>query len=682
MAEFVVRLADLLPPFRTELEAARTAAGWDSGRLQAAINRAFGFLGAFTSARVEAGTGPEGDDVLHLEFTAPPGRDFATADKRFRKATRAAENGSARTALPALLDLAKEYPEVAKFHRAIGQAYLVLGDFESAEDAMLRSLSLDPLDADALTLLGNLYAKRDRPTDAIPLYKRSIALTRNVYALNNLGAAYAEIGDTERALATLKEASTVDPDYPNTWFGIGLTLSRLERLDVLPEAIRALDVCLEVTRERRAAPEVWDGARGLLDGLTRIQAREDVAAAQEAVGRTLASAATDGEQEVRIEEQSLRGVLAKLELAWIHERSHHRVVVTPTGGPEREHHLLHELQHLLLIQSARAARTNRWFASTAATREKALRSMASEVTRIEKLGLPAEAISQLTIGALDGLLGQLFNFPIDFLIETRLQATYPGLRELFYQSLKGQLDTAASIANNERLKLATPRQVFRANCAMNGAMALWFEDRYPRRTDLVAQFEKTEAWTAARRLYTTWTADAKEWTPGREYAWIDNWAEVLGLRDWYIWKDGNAATDSTGQNAIDRVRPRSTSGVDDDDTSVSVEASGPLDAKAATAAMRYMLRAIDWTDQVPHQTVAQVAALAAVTGQRGINYLDANSRYDLPGYSEAPVSGLELLSVMYALIKTLDPSLDQGIDLERPYAVARTVYERKKRDYR
>lgn len=675
MALFVVRLSDLLPSFREGIESARTSTGWDVNRLQDAVNSAFGFLGAFTSARVDAASDQSGEEVLTLEYSPSEDRDFLAAERRFRRATSEAEAGRVRSALPVLSDLTADFPEVAKYHRALGQAHLVLGEFESAEDSMLRSLSLDPTDPDALTLLANLYAKRDRPTEAIPLYERSIAIQRNVYALNNLGAALAELGETDRALATLREAAEEDPTYPNTWFGIGLALSRLERLDVLPEAIAALDRCLQVIGQRQNSPEVWDAAKGLMDGLTKIEAREEVPAAQDAIRRTLSSLASDGEAEVRVEEQALRGVLAKLELAWVHRRLHHRLIVTPTRGPEREHHILHELQHLQLTLSARAAGANRWFGSTPSSREKALRSMASEVARIERTGLPHDAIIQMTTGSLDGLLGQLFNFPIDLLIETRLYATYPDLRELFYRSLKSQLEVAASIAHNAELRNATPKQIFRANTAMNGAFALWFEERYPKRTDVISLFQKTEAWPIARRLYTTWSADSLKWSAGAEYKWVDHWAEVLGMRGWYQWTEGNPADDvspamsPTSLNSAPSIR----------DVGREIGPSGPLDAERAQAAVYFMLGAMEWADQVSERDVGAVAASAAITGQTGIDFLDPESRYDLPGFATTPVSGLQLLSVMYALIKRMEPTIDQGIDLSGPYDAARELHEAKRR---
>ncbi len=677
MALFVVRLSDLLPSFRAQLEEARTASGWDRVRLHSVIDRTFGFLGAFTDLRIEGDPESEFGETLSLEFNPPSDRDLEAAERRFQKATKQAEAGRVREALPNLQRVVEEFPEVAKYHRSLGQAYLVLSDFDRAEDSMLRSLSLDPADPDALTLLGNLYAKRKQPAAAIPLYERSIALQRNVYALNNLGAAYAEMGDSDRAIATLREAAQVDPKYPNTWFGIGLALSRLERLDVVPDAIKALDTCLRVTEQRQRSPEVWDAARGLLDGLTKIQATEEVRSAEDAVRVTLAEIVAEGEKEVRIEEQALHGLLAKLEIGWVHRRPYHRLLVTRGAGPEREHHILHELKHLSLIQSAREAHTNRWFVSTAASRSTALRSMAAEIARVERSGIPHDTLIEITNKSLEGLLSQLFNFPIDLLIETRLQDRYPELRELFFQSLKSQLEVSASIAHNKNLMVATPKQIFRANAAMNGAQALWFEERYPRRTDLVAQFQKTDAWPIARRLYTAWSADEKSWTPGLEYGWIDHWAEILGLRDWYTWKEGNAENDEPLVPTAQRPDDGPASSASPLDS--GARSPGTLPPELAKAATSFMVEAMEWADTVSTDQVTIVAARAAFIGQSGIEYLDASSRYELPGYSTEPISGLHFLSVMYVLVKQLSPSLDQGIDLEAPYRAARELYQRGRR---
>ena len=78
------------------------------------------------------------------------------------------------------------------------------------------------------------------------------------------------------------------------------------------------------------------------------------------------------------------------------------------------------------------------------------------------------------------------------------------------------------------------------------------------------------------------------------------------------------------------------------------------------------------------QEVATVGTRATMIGQTGIRFHDPDSRYVLPGYREEPISGLQLLATMYALIKQVMPDVDQGIDLEGPYAAARQLSEARR----
>jgi len=535
-------LADLLPSVRQALEEARSAQGWDADKLNQVIRNQYGFLGAFTSARVErseiAGRGSE--DVLFIEFSPPEGRDLVAAERRFEQASNRATRGEVRPALAAYKKLAEEFPEVAKYHRALGQAHLTLGDLDHAEDSLLRSLAVDPRDADALTLLGNLYTKRERPADAIPLYERSLKLRRNVYALTNLGAAFAETGRLQEAVSSFREAVREDMQYPNAWFGLGLSLSRLERLDVLPEAIAALDKALAVVIERRRAPDIWDSSKGLLAGLSEIHASDERNRAASLVAAVAETEGRRGGMPVRIEEEALTGALAKIELGWVHHRPYHRLLLTTEPSPHRQHHARHELEHLRLINTAREAGRNRWFSSSAASREGALRSMEGEITRLSRKGIPESELTPYVLTVLDGLLTQLYNFPIDFIIERRLLAEYPTWRELVYSSLRSQLETSVKLAFDQAIAALAPVRIRQANTAMNGAMALWLDEAFPHRTDFVSKFERTDTWATSRKLYKTWKERAESWSPGIEYEWVDAWGDILNLREWYQWLPDNS----------------------------------------------------------------------------------------------------------------------------------------------
>lgn len=697
-AVFSVRLDDLLPQVRRAIEDAKTPGGWDQTRLQQIIASEFDFLGAFTGVQVTDNPLPGVAELqrssagftsaagsgswLVLTFIAPEGRDVGAAERIFQRATRQADRGDLKGAFRDLERISRDFPEVAKYHRVLGQAHLVSGRQEEAEDEFLRALRLDPLDHDALTLLGNLYAARNRPQEAIPLYERSIALSPNVYALNNLGAAVAQTGNKERALEILREAVALDPSYPNAWYGLGLTLSSMVDLSLIPESIHCLDEALRVMGRRASDPAVWDATRGLLDKLVVIQARESVTPAGDAVRRILVEhetrvSASGASLPIRIEQAQIKGALAKIELAWVHDRSYHRLIVNPGTGLEREHFVLHELEHLALAEAARSERTNRWFASSPETRARALRDIRSDVQKLSRKGLSESQANEFTTDAIDGLLGQTFNFPVDLLIETRLLKRYPEARELFYYSIKRQLETAARIAGDASIRGITPSKIFRANTAMNGAMVLWFEEHFPSRTDFVAQFDRMEAWSLSKRLYASWAASAARWAPGEEYQWVDHWAEMLGIRNWYTWQDGNPSADPASGGALD---PDSTPKGDPSPTGADAsDQESPLSAAESTAAAFYMLGALEWVDQAEGPRVQMMAAHAALRGSEGISYHDRDAKYQLAGYPGEPLSGLHFMSVLYVLIKATAPDLEPGINLQAPYAMARQMFAGKHR---
>jgi tetratricopeptide (TPR) repeat protein len=541
-AVIFVRLSDLLPRFQEALYAARAGGQWDTEILRRVIAHEFDFLGPFVSARVERGgiDGHDADDLLVLEFTPPEPRDLAAAERAFSKATARAERGDVGGAISELQRLAQSFPEISKYRRALGQAYLALEDWDRGEDELLKSLALDPRDPDALTLLGNLYARKGQPEKAIPLYRRSLELQRNVYALTNVGAAIAETGNKEEAIQLFREAVALNGQFPNAWYGLGLMLSQLQDLGRLREAIDALDHALAAAGERRKAPQVWDSARGLLQRLSDIEAREEAKQAGSMLRAVAASVEADGGLPVRVETASLRGILAKIELGWVHGRDHHRLLVNRQAGFERVHQERHELEHVRLANAARHAGVNKWFASTPQSRELAVRSIRGDIERLSRSGHAEDDIPTLVLSWVDGLLLQLYNFPIDLLIESRLLTDHPEFRELWYYSLRLQLEAAARIAEDKRLSELTARTIYRANTAMNGASALWFESQFPRRTDLLARFQKTESFPMAKKLYSIWSHDVQTWSPGKEFAWIDEWAQIMGLQGWYIWKDGNA----------------------------------------------------------------------------------------------------------------------------------------------
>ena len=536
----VVRVGDLQPTFQSAVLEAYADDRWNLSRLQNAVTHEFDFMGSWVDVSVDdRKQGVPEDSQLTLRFNPPAQRDFADAEKRFGKATRMAERGDVTAAVDALTDLVSTSPEVAKYWRALGQAHLVLEAWENSEDALLKSLAIDPLDADSLTLLGNLYARRGKVDRAVELYRRSLQLDRNVYAMTNIGAMLSKAGQPDDALRVFREAVDHDPTYANAWYGLGLTLANRRDVSVLSEAIRALDRALATLGERQNSPDVWDASQGLLTQLAGIAAHEQGNNAAAMLDTVTQLVSESGGLPARIEEATLRGILAKIELGWVHHRDYHRVLVGRDAGVERVHQIRHELEHARLATLARRGGVNKWFASSVDSFALASRAIAGDMARLAKLRFDAGDLAEMARHWIDGLNLQLYNFPIDLLIETTMLRDQSYYLELFFYALERPLRVALKIAEDRSLAQSTARIVYRSSNTMNGAFALWFEDQFPRRTDIAARFKRIDTFATSKRLYEIWRAGAESWVPGAEFGWIDEWATVLGLKGWYVWTDGN-----------------------------------------------------------------------------------------------------------------------------------------------
>jgi hypothetical protein len=215
-------------------------------------------------------------------------------------------------------------------------------------------------------------------------------------------------------------------------------------------------------------------------------------------------------------------------------------------------------------------------------------------------------------------------------------------------------------AEDAQIRQHTPRAIFRANVAMNGAFACWFEGRWPRRTNLLGRFQRTQAWPLAERLYAQWQANASQWTPGAEYGWIDRWAEILGLTSWFVWRDDIAGPPSEGPPWRTR---------EPEDRSEVIHEAEQM------AYLHYLLGALEWLDREGLARAREVAAEIAALGTGGLD-LHGDRQYTLRSLPGKEFSGRHLVSYLYVCLKAIDPTVDPGIDLHDPYLRALELHRR------
>jgi Flp pilus assembly protein TadD len=88
----------------------------------------------------------------------------------------------------------------------LGNARRELGDLDAADAAYRQALDVDGAHADALNGLGVTLVQRQRAPEAVPFFTRALASAPDFHeARLNLGIAYQESGDRERAVAVYRD---------------------------------------------------------------------------------------------------------------------------------------------------------------------------------------------------------------------------------------------------------------------------------------------------------------------------------------------------------------------------------------------------------------------------------------------------------------------------------------------
>jgi len=109
-----MRIDDLVPEFREELERARRGTEWDQEAVISTVTKEYGFLGHFVSCRIEPDQRPDSDgrDLLVIEFTPPEDRDARAAHEQFQDAITLAGGGEIEAAGKLLSQIADQFPEI------------------------------------------------------------------------------------------------------------------------------------------------------------------------------------------------------------------------------------------------------------------------------------------------------------------------------------------------------------------------------------------------------------------------------------------------------------------------------------------------------------------------------------------------------------------------------------------
>ena len=121
-------------------------------------------------------------------------------------------SGDVDKAIQAYQDVLDNFPYAREALYNLGLSYIAKGEFQQAEEVLLRAWEIDPRDAHIFNSLGAVYMNRGMDEKAESHFQQAIQLDSNYLLPHaNLGKLYIGRGRHEEALKALKKAVAIDP---------------------------------------------------------------------------------------------------------------------------------------------------------------------------------------------------------------------------------------------------------------------------------------------------------------------------------------------------------------------------------------------------------------------------------------------------------------------------------------
>lgn len=418
------------------------------------IKQSYGFLSPAIDVAIQ-------DGIATIGLQEQRADKISEALKIFQKGVREAQQGAYAKAIKYFSKVIETIPQHVDARRNLAMAHLETGNIPQAKELLQQCIKIDPTNVWSFVLLGNIATKHERAFEVAAFYyEKALSINPDDNILiNNFAALSMEMGNIDQARALFEKALKIDSSYPNTYFGLAL----LYRVTNLPEkALETLEQLFKQpsSEDIRSAP-VYKNARGLyLEICTELARKESGVLMHGMIMRkTKLEMATD--HPIKIEEDnSLEYISAVSQMAWKHNRDEHRIRYRMRSEAMTPHLVAHELEHIVLEHEARQIARNKFFTTTARTREYAIGSVADHIAKLQRQGYAEDSITNTILKLTSGLSNQIFNCPLDMVVETNIYNKYPELRHSQLASLHQMHLEALQTFTNPEIRQLTPPSYF------------------------------------------------------------------------------------------------------------------------------------------------------------------------------------------------------------------------------
>ncbi|NVN94632.1 MAG: tetratricopeptide repeat protein [Bacteroidetes bacterium] len=521
-------------------------------------------------------------------------------------------------------------------------------------------------------MMGNIFAKfkNDIPT-AMKYYDQAIIANPNEsIAINNIGGNLLQQGKTEEAKKYFNKALSINNNYPNTHFALGM-IAEIENdfHSAFYSTIKAIK--LNINSDilyKNSVDQAIQLAKKMITSDLGVKTYTNFKHKLEFEGNT----------KIDIVEDTTITTAAKIEFAEIHKTINH-VIKFKSSYPAVEHLIMHELIHLDFVIEARKADVNMLFISNQSNKRQFVSKLDVTIKNLKKNGLTEEIIEKQYNSLFEGINQQIFNTPIDLFIEDIIYKDYEDIRAYQFISLFTILQEGIQAVTDKRIIELFQADIISKSKIYNMVNALQFKDLYG--IDLTNEFKATQAeLKTAKEFYNEYLQYKYDKEPAEEYELVQHWAEDLKLDTNFELIDENTYRNKrTDVNSILESIEKEPFDIETKDPFKKREMEKFQKAQAELgtnmAVVMYMVDALQYFNKLTTKEIKEIAFEIAMQGTQG--YSPDKSNYTLHSIPGKIFTGYHILAYYYVSWSLAIPDMvtDLNLPYEKEYELALTMHK-------
>tara|TARA_R110002049_G_scaffold308133_1_gene511031 strand:- start:3691 stop:5652 length:1962 start_codon:yes stop_codon:yes gene_type:complete len=550
------------------------------------------------------------------------------------------EKGLFAEAFPLAKSMVEEYPKISENYRILGQIYSELGNQDESINCLIDALRWNPKNEYALIMMGNVFARFKNDVETALIYYNQVIENnpKESLAFNNIAANLMQLGKLEQAKSYFQKALDIDPDYPNTNFGLAM-IANSEG-----DYKSASGFVLRCIRHNPTNNDLYNNSISLaVDLAAKFSESEKI---KDILDKVIKDLEIKYKTPIKIETSEEIPTAAKIEFKDNYDREYH-LVKYQSKYPTFPHLVLHELMHLELVEKAKALNENQLFISNDSHKAKFFQSLDKFAKDLRGKGVAENNIASYLNALFLGINSQVFNTPIDLFIEDIIYKRYPELRIIQFYSLFVLINEGIEAVTRKDIIKNSPRQIIGKSKIYNIVNAIHFKELYG--VDLIDKHNpsKIEKETA-ERLYDEFLEYRMDKKVAEEYELVQHWAEDLELDGYF-----DLILESKYRNqSVDEVMAkvnRDPFNLDEEDPSKERKMRSFIKNHTNDdlnfAVVMYMVNALEYFNTISKNKIKKIAFEFATLGMSGIDPKKDN--YQVPSIPDIKFSGYKALAFYY-----------------------------------